>query len=145
MDERWNNALYRTVSINDEGIDNGHAYVPGGISVQISSPMNDKPGTNPEQLLGMSLATCLKATLEAIEDEHGVPRSAQVRVNVAFVKASDGKTFEFLIHVQIRIPAVDFATAKTFVEEVEGRCPVSKLLRGNETYTVEAVETFTTI
>lgn len=142
MDSRWENPLYRTVAINNEGLE-GHAYIPGGISVQTSSPMNTNPGTNPEQLLGMSLATCLKATLAAIENEHHVPQSAEVRVQVAFVGQSPA--FEFLVHAQIRIPAVDFETAKTFVTEVETRCPVSKLLSKNNTYTVETVEKFTVL
>lgn len=139
MDERWKKPLYQTVAINDEGLE-GHAYVPDGIKVKISSPMNDNPGTNPEQLLGMALATCLKATLEAIEKEHQVEHSAQVHVHVAFVRGA--KNFEFLVHAQIRIPAVDFTTAKEFVAEAEGRCPVSKLLNANQTYTVETVEEF---
>ena len=84
QDERWNNPLYQTEAVNDEGLE-GHAYVPGGIKVETSSPMNSHPGTNPEQLLGMSLATCLEATLEAIEKEHGVPHTAEVHVKVAFI------------------------------------------------------------
>lgn len=72
QDERWNNPLYQTEAVNDEGLE-GHAYVPGGIKVETSSPMNSHPGTNPEQLLGMSLATCLEATLEAIEKSTAFP------------------------------------------------------------------------
>lgn len=49
QDERWNHPLYTTEAINDEGLE-GHAYVPDGLKVQTSSPMNDHPGTNPEQL-----------------------------------------------------------------------------------------------
>lgn len=139
MDKRWEKPLYSTVAINTEGLE-GHTYIPGGISVQTSSPMNNHPGTNPEQLLGMSLATCLKATLAAIENEHHVPQSAEVSVQVAFVGQSP--TFEFLVHAQIKIPAVDFTTAQAFITEAEGRCPVSKLLSQNNTYTVEAVEEF---
>lgn len=142
MDKRWENPLYVTTTINDEGLE-GHAYVPDGIKIQVSNPLNDHPGTNPEQLLGLSLATCLKATLQAVENEHHVPQSAQVHVNVAFV--GQRAVFEFLVHVQIRIPAVDFATATAFVKEAEGRCPVSKLLSGNATYTIETVTEFHSI
>ncbi|GEL37958.1 hypothetical protein FC12_GL001291 [Lacticaseibacillus paracasei subsp. tolerans DSM 20258] len=53
QDERWNHPLYTRTAINDEGLE-GHAYIPGGLKVQTSSPMNDHPGTNPEQLLGLS-------------------------------------------------------------------------------------------
>ncbi|MFK5280907.1 OsmC family protein, partial [Lacticaseibacillus paracasei] len=74
QDERWNHPLYTATAINDEGLE-GHAYIPGGLKVQTSSPMNDHPGTNPEQLLGLSLSTCLEATLEAVEKEHGLPHT----------------------------------------------------------------------
>lgn len=139
MDTRWNKPLYVTTAINDEGLE-GHAYIPDEIKVKISNPMNNHPATNPEQLLGMSLATCLKATLQAIENEHHVKQSAQVHVNVAFV--GEQAVYEFLVHVQIRIPGVDFTTAQNFVKEAESRCPVSKLLSGNQNYTVETVERF---
>ena len=38
-DERWQHPLYTTEAINDEGLE-GHAYVPGGLKVQTSSPLN---------------------------------------------------------------------------------------------------------
>ena len=63
-------SLYHTEVINDAGL-NGHARVTlgGDLDVLTSSPLQDDPGTNPEQLLGLALATCLNATIEAEEDE----------------------------------------------------------------------------
>ncbi len=53
-------SLYHTEVINDAGL-NGHARVTlgGDLDVLTSSPLQDDPGTNPEQLLGLALATCL--------------------------------------------------------------------------------------
>ena len=61
-------SLYHTEVINDAGL-NGHARVTlgGDLDVLTSSPLQDDPGTNPEQLLGLALATCLNATIEAEE------------------------------------------------------------------------------
>jgi len=139
MDPRWNEASYVTEARNDTGLE-GYAYVPDGIVVKTSSPLNDRPGSNPEQLLGMSLATCLKSTLEAIENENKLEHSAQVHVNVAFI----GKRahYEFLVNAKIRIPKVDLDTAKQMVTEAEGRCPVSQLLSGSANYTVQTVTEF---
>ncbi|MDN6596193.1 MAG: OsmC family protein [Lentilactobacillus parabuchneri] len=139
QDERCNNPLYQTEAVNDEGLE-GHAYVPGGIKVETSSPMNSHPGTNPEQLLGMSLATCLEATLEAIEKEHGVPHTAEVHVKVAFIGSR--AVYQFLVHAQIMVKGVDFETADKFAKEAENRCPVSKLLKNSGNYTAETVEQF---
>ncbi|AQW20879.1 dihydroneopterin aldolase [Lentilactobacillus curieae] len=138
-DERWNNALYKTEARNDTGLE-GYAYVPDGIVVKTSSPLNQHPGSNPEQLLGMSLATCLKSTLEAIEKERGIEHSAQVHVQIAFI--GERAKYQFLVNARIRVPKVDLATAEDMVKEAEGRCPVSQLLSGSANYTVETVEEF---
>ncbi|GEP24445.1 MAG: OsmC family protein [Lentilactobacillus diolivorans] len=138
-DSRWNHTLYQTQAINSEGLE-GHAYVPDGIKVKTSSPLNDHAGTNPEQLLGMSLSTCLDATLEAIEHERKLPHISAVRVKVAFIGAR--ANYEFLVHAQIKIDGVDSQTAKAMTKEAEERCCVSKLLKNSGNYTVETVTHF---
>lgn len=139
MTSRWQQALYTTEGINSEGLE-GHAYVPGGLKVQTSSPLNSHPGTNPEQLLSLSLSTCLEATLEAIEREHQLPHTAAVRVQVAFI--GERAHYEFLVNAQIKIDGVDFKTAQELTAEAEKRCCVSQLLAGSQNYTVETVTKF---
>lgn len=60
--------LYQTIVENSAGIE-GHAKVISGgdLDVLTSNPVHDTPGTNPEQLIGLVLATCLNATVEAEE------------------------------------------------------------------------------
>ncbi|WP_375711563.1 OsmC family protein [Lentilactobacillus hilgardii] len=139
MDPRWHQALYRTEGINSEGLE-GHAYVPDGLNVKTSSPLNNHPGTNPEQLLSLSLSTCLEATLEAIERERQLPHISEVRVQVAFIGAR--AHYEFLVNAQIKVASVDFETAKSMTAEAERRCCVSQLLAGSKNYTVETVKEF---
>lgn len=138
-DERWEKPLYQTEAVNDEGL-NGHAYVPDGIKVETSNPLNSRPGTNPEQLLGMSLATCLEATLQAIERENGLPHTAEVHVDVAFI--GDRAEYQFLVHAKILIKGVDFEIADKLAQEAENRCPVSKLLKSSGNYTAETATSF---
>ncbi|EHL95704.1 peroxiredoxin, Ohr subfamily [Lentilactobacillus parafarraginis F0439] len=140
MDTRWNDPLYTTTGINSEGLE-GHAYVPNGLNVKTSNPLNSHPGTNPEQLLSLSLSTCLEATLEAIEREHHLPHTSEVRVHVAFIGSR--ASYQFLVHAQIKVAGVDFATAQAMTAEAEHRCPVSKLLANSGNYTVETVTEFT--
>lgn len=140
MDPRWHNALYTTEGINSEGLE-GHAYIPNGLKVQTSSPLNQHPETNPEQLLSLSLSTCLEATLEAIEREHHLPHTSAVRVQVAFI--GERAHYEFLVNAQIKISGVDFETATKMTAEAEKRCCVSQLLAGSRNYTVETVREFT--
>lgn len=136
-DPRWKTALYTTETYNEEGLE-GHAFVPEGLNLQTSSPMNDHPGTNPEQLLGMSLSTCLVATMQAVEHEHQLEHHAKVRTKIAYI--GERAHYEFLVHAQICVPGVDLTTAAKLVAEVEKRCCVSQLLSGSPNYSIEAVE-----
>ncbi|GAX06688.1 OsmC/Ohr family protein [Secundilactobacillus pentosiphilus] len=130
---------YETEAINNDGV-NGVAYIPNGLAVVVSHPLENTPGTNPEQLLGLSLSTCMSATLEAIERENGFPHLAEVRVHVSMVKSTDG--LDFLVTAQIHIPHMTHSQAIDFVHQAELRCPVSKLLSHSGHYTVEVVDDF---
>ncbi len=87
-------SLYHTEVINDAGL-NGHARVTlgGDLDVLTSSPLQDDPGTNPEQLLGLALATCLNATIEAEEGRRGLEHAAEVKVGVDMGKDTEGYQF----------------------------------------------------
>lgn len=130
---------YETEAINNDGV-NGVAYIPNGLAVAVSHPLEDKPGTNPEQLLGLSLSTCMSATLEAIEKENGLPHLAEVRVHVSMVKSTDG--LDFLVTALIHIPHISHSQAVDFAHQAERRCPVSKLLSNSGKYTIEVVDNF---
>ncbi|GBG93797.1 OsmC/Ohr family protein [Ligilactobacillus salitolerans] len=136
-DPRWQKALYTTETYNEEGLE-GHAFVADGLKVATSSPLNDHPGTNPEQLLGMSLCTCLEATMQAVEKEHGLKHTSKVRAKITYI--GERAHYEFLVHAQICVPGVDLDQASQLVAETEKRCCVSQLLSGSENYSVEAVK-----
>ncbi|GEO69068.1 OsmC family protein [Levilactobacillus acidifarinae] len=134
--------LYRTVAINDDGL-NSHSYVPGGLDVVTSSPLSETPGANPEQFLGLALSTCLNATLEAIEKMRHLPHTSQVHTIVEY--ARDTKGFQFYVTAQIRIPDVDRQTAIAMADLAERRCPVAKLLGGSPNVTVALVDQFSDV
>lgn len=134
--------LYRTVAINDDGLES-HSYVPGGLDVLTSTPLNDQPGANPEQFIGLALSTCLNATLEAIEKRRDLPHTSQVHTIVEM--ARDQRGFQFYLTAQIRLPGVDQETAEAMVDLAERRCPVAKLLGGSENVQVELVKEFSPV
>lgn len=86
--------LYQTVVENKEGIQ-GHAKVitGGDLDVLTSNPVHDTPGTNPEQLIGLALATCLNATIEAEEKRRGLSHQSVVRVGIKM--GFDNPGFQF--------------------------------------------------
>jgi len=134
--------LYRTVAINDDGLES-HSYVPGGIDAKTSTPLSADPGANPEQFIGLALSTCLNATLEAIEKRDQMPHTSQVHTIVEM--ARDRRGFQFYVTAQVRLPNVDRATAEAMIDLAERRCPVAKLLSGSANVSVELVEDFTPV
>ncbi|RRK11394.1 OsmC family peroxiredoxin [Lactiplantibacillus garii] len=117
--------LYTTKAINADGL-RGRAYVPDGLSVAVSSPLSSAAGTNPEQLLGLALSTCLNATLEAIEREHDQPHQSTVVTTVQMSRDRFG--YQFFLDAQVTIPEADQSTASAWLALAEQRCPVAKLL-----------------
>ncbi|AVK62045.1 dihydroneopterin aldolase [Lactobacillus sp. CBA3605] len=117
--------LYTTQAVNEDGI-TGQAYVPSGLAVPVSSPLSANEGSNPEQLVGLALSTCLNATLEAIEAEHHYPHQSKVVTTVQLSRDRFG--YQFWVDAQVTIPSVDATTAVHWLALAESRCPVAKLL-----------------
>lgn len=139
MDLFQNKALYHTEIVNADGLP-GQIYVdePHGLRLPASSPLDPQAtGTNPEQLIGMALATCLNATIQAEEDRRGIPHQSQVRVVVELSKGSQG--FEFFVDGQIMLPHLEQDQAEEFLKIAERRCPVSKLLAGSPNVKIRLV------
>ncbi|GKT02893.1 OsmC family protein [Furfurilactobacillus entadae] len=131
---------YHTTLVNEDGV-TGHTFATGTASntdFAIDVTSKDIDATNPEQLLGMALATCLNATLEAIEKRDGYDHQTKVRVDVD--QAHDTHGLQFFVDVYVYIPEdeVDRETATAWFELAESRCPVSKLMRdsNNVTFTL---------
>ena len=131
--------LYRTVAANDGGLES-HSYVSGGVDVLTSHPLNDQPGANPEQFIGLALSTCLNATLEAIEERRGLPHTSQVHTIVEMARDTHG--FQFYLTAEVKVPGVDHDTAAAMIDLAERRCPVAKLLGGSANVTVQQVTDF---
>lgn len=128
--------LYSTRVHNDQGL-KGTAWVEGEneLRVQTSSPLKaDEPGTNPEQLIALSWATCLNATIEIALDRHGIKDvTSEVAIQVDYKLNKETKVtyFDFKVDVFLDLPRDQ---AETIVYEAEGRCPVSQII-GDYTYT----------
>ncbi|KRN29104.1 OsmC Ohr family protein [Liquorilactobacillus mali] len=102
--------------------------------------MKAVPGTNPEQLLGAALATCLNATLEAEEKRRNLSHQAVVRVAVDMGRDYQG--FQFWLRAQVRLPQVNRQETQEILAICEQRCPVAKLLISNSNVSVELVDEF---
>lgn len=131
--------LFRTVAVNDGGLES-HSFIPDGLDVLTSHPLNDAPGANPEQFIGLALSTCLNATLEAIEVRRDLPHTSQVHTIVEM--ARDTRGFQFYLTAEVKIPGVDRETAAAMVDLAERRCPVAKLIGNSDNVVVKLVTEF---
>ena len=88
--------LYETIAVNKDGV-NGETYInkEDGLSVKVSSPLNNQIGTNPEELLGLSLSTCFNSTIKAILKEKKLVNKSRVEVKVQLKKELEGMGFLF--------------------------------------------------
>lgn len=129
--------LYTTTAVNEDGL-TGQAYVPDGLKVAVASPLQPTPGTNPEQLLGLALSTCLNATLEAIEKEHQQPHQSRVVTTVKMARDQYG--YQFFVDAVVTIPEVDQPTAQYWLTIAEQRCPVAKLLGASTSVTIHLAD-----
>lgn len=130
--------LYTTTVHNDQGM-KGTAWVEGedGLRVATSSPLKTSdPGTNPEQLIALSWATCLNATIEIALDRHqleGIKSEVVVKVDYKKEAETTLTYFSFLVDVYIDLAADQ---AQAIVAEAEARCPVSRIIGDYEHVTL---------
>ncbi|ALV20969.1 MAG: OsmC family protein [Carnobacterium sp.] len=133
-------SLFHAEMVNEHGVD-GVAYVKnGGLEVTVSSPITEAAGTNPEELLGLSLSTCLNATIQSLLKARGKNNQSRVEVQVDFMRESSGIGFFFEVVGLAQIKGMALEEADKLVKEAEKRCPVSKLLAGSQTVTIKTVE-----
>ena len=132
------NSLFHTEVVNDKGL-HGDAFVKnGGLKVTISDPLNSTPGTNPEELLGLSLSTCLNATIQALLKGRGLKNKSRVEVQVDMVPEEKGGYF-FEVAVLATIEDMPYEKADRIVQSAEKRCPVAKLMNGSKTVSVKTI------
>lgn len=92
--------------------------------------MGDEPGTNPEELLGASLAGCYAMALNATLEKNGTPAtSVETEANVHFGKDDVGFAIKSIdLAVKAVVDGLDDAEFQKIAETVKGSCPISKAL-----------------
>ncbi len=132
--------LYKTTVHNTDGLD-GVAYVEGdrGLAVVTSNPLKDTPGTNPEELFGLSITTCLNATIQSLLRGRGYTYKSRVSADVEMRRESKEVGYYFQVTITASIEELDLSEAERLIDAAEKRCPVAKLTKGSSTVTVQTV------
>jgi osmotically inducible protein OsmC len=91
----------------------------------------EKPGTNPEELLGAAHAACFTMSfVRLLGMANFVPEQVDSRSDVTIEKDGDGFSITSVyLTVTARIPGIDENTFHSIAAQAKASCPVSKLMK----------------
>jgi lipoyl-dependent peroxiredoxin len=105
------------------------------------SRYGEKPGTNPEELLGAAHAACLAMSfVRMLEMSHFEAQQLDSRSEVVIDKDGDGFAITSVhLSVVAKIPGIDEATFQSIAMKAKSGCPVSKLMNTNISFEARLV------
>lgn len=97
-------------------------------------------GTNPEELIAAAHAACVNMALAAaLEREGKPPTSISTTAFCTIEKGEDGfRITTMRLEMRGTVPGLDQVTFATAAEGAKENCPVSKALKGNVTFQLDA-------
>jgi osmotically inducible protein OsmC len=97
------------------------------------SRYGDKPGTNPEELLGAAHAACfVMSFVRMLGMSHFEPEQLDARSEVVVDRDGDGFAITSVhLSVVAKIPGIDDTTFQSIAMKAKSGCPVSKLMNTN--------------
>ena len=130
------NVLYRTTARATGGRDGHATTLDGTLNVELSTPKElggaGGAGNNPEQLFAAGYAACFIGAMKFVASQGGpkVPADATVTSTVGIGPRSEGG-FGLEIALEVALPGLDPAQAKTLVAKAHEACPYSNATRNN--------------
>jgi len=103
-------------------------------SYSFATRFEDKPGANPEELLGAALAACFSMALANALAKAGVPATS-VTTTASVHLGKDDKGFLITridLDVVATVPGVDNATFQEHATNTKSGCIISRALAANE-------------
>lgn len=114
----------------------------GAFAGEYSFPtrFESKPGTNPEELIAAAHAACLSMALSANLEKAGTPSEAiSTTAHCTLeVGAAGARITKMRLEVLGRVPGIDQDTFAEAANAAKEGCPVSKALKGNLDFELEA-------
>jgi osmotically inducible protein OsmC len=105
------------------------------------SRYGEKPGTNPEEMLGAAHAACfLMSFVRMLEMSHFEAEQLDSKSEVVIDKDGDGFAITS-VHLSViaKIPGIDDATFQSIALKAKSGCPVSKLMNTNISFEARLV------
>jgi lipoyl-dependent peroxiredoxin len=97
-------------------------------------------GTNPEELIAAAHAACLSMALSAGLERSGKPATRIETTAACTIETGEGgpKITRMDLTVRGKVPGLDQPGFQKAAEEAKNGCPVSKALKGNVEFKLEA-------
>lgn len=128
-----------TAKVENLGGTSGEVRVEDGKTLSTAPTSQTDQGSNPEQFLAMAWSTCLGETLKVVLAVNEVKALSRVRVEVDLHGESTGG-FYFVPRAYISIEGVSDEDVEKYAGRAHARCPISKLLKGQGSPSVEIEE-----
>ena len=102
----------------------------------------EKPGTNPEELLGAAHAACFTmSVVRMLGMANFVPEQVDSKSDVVIEKDGDGFSITSVhLTVTAKIPGIDHDTFQSIASKTKAWCPVSKLMNAEIGFEAAMVE-----
>lgn len=115
----------------------GHMAVDSGVldaDYSVGTRMEDKPGTNPEELIGAAHAGCFSMALSMVLGEKGhEPKNIDTEATVTFKQVEGDWTItEIKLTTRANVPGMSEDDFKEAAEMAKKNCPVSRALAGTD-------------
>jgi osmotically inducible protein OsmC len=104
------------------------------------SRFGDSGGTNPEELIAASHASCFSMALSLVLGQGGnPPESIRTEAKVQLLKDGEGFAIKKIDLVTVaRVPGIDDAAFQEAAQGAKAGCPISKALAGVPEITLDA-------
>ena len=138
-------AIVKTGSARYEGLGkDGKGHVSTGSGALDNQPygfqtrFEDKPGTNPEELIAAAHASCFTMALSFALNRAGFSDGTlETKAKVTLDKDGDGFTITRSdLELTGSVPGIDKAQFETIAAEAKAGCPVSKVLNAEITLAI---------
>jgi Ohr subfamily peroxiredoxin len=113
------------------GRDGSTRSADGRLDTRLSPPGSNGPGTNPEQLFAAGWSACFIGAMGRAARAAGVALPADVAVDAEVDLVQVGEGFQLAARLQVSLPGLDAAVARSIVDGAHQLCPYSKATRGN--------------
>ena len=113
------------------GRDGSTSSEDGRLSVQLSGPGSNGPGTNPEQLLAAGWSACFIGAMKKAGAALKVPLPADLSVDAEVDLGMTGDGYFLGARLNISLPGIAPELGRQVIEMAHNTCPYSKALKGN--------------